>query len=286
MTSAAPDVDTWASAQPEGDDVFNTLIVAADLAAGRDRAVGVAVSLARHSNLPVELVSVVPPSNDAVRVDQRERSSLQGVRDHVTLVADDVGAAIVDHVRNRDGALLVMTTGGTALLSGQRYSVTGDVLAGLIQPVLLLGPAVPDAVPLAAPTLVAGIDRAREPALAVPVIDSWQRTFGGHRPWVVDVVAAAGWPAGQIDTTVQREHVDSALEVLAAHGIDAHATVLHTGDPVSALLHFAEGLDDPVFVVQSDRWAGGPSHWYSTARRLVQRSPRPVLVVPRDLAAR
>ena len=76
---------------------------------------------------------------------------------------DDVAAAIVDHVRNRQGTLLLMSTGATGLVSEVRHSVTGNVLARLTQPVLLLGPHVPDAVPLAAPTLLAGIDRTYDP---------------------------------------------------------------------------------------------------------------------------
>ncbi len=52
----------------------------------------------------------------------------------------DVAAAIVEHVRARDGALLVMSTGGTYLLSQARRSIASDVLERLCQPVLLLGP--------------------------------------------------------------------------------------------------------------------------------------------------
>ena len=265
--------------------MFNTLIVATDLTAGQDRAIGVAVSLARRNKLPVEVLSVVATGRDPADAEQLRRTS-SGVRRHVTVTGDDVAAAIVEHVGGRDGALLVMATGGAGLVSGQRRSVTGEVLAGLIQPVLLLGPAVPNAVPLASPTLVAAIDRTHEPPLPVSMIDSWQRTFGGHRPCVVDVVATGGWPAGQIDDAVERQPADSAAELLAARGIDAAAKTVHAEDPASALLQFAFGLDDPVLLVMSDRWAGGPSHWYSTARRLVQRSPRPVLVVPRDLGDR
>ena len=51
--------------QPEGNTVFNTLIVATDSTAGQDRAIGVAVSLARRNKLPVEVLSVVPPRRDS-----------------------------------------------------------------------------------------------------------------------------------------------------------------------------------------------------------------------------
>ena len=115
------------------------------------------------------------------------------------------------------------------------------------------------------------------------MIDSWQGTFGGGRPWVVEVIATSAWPADTIEEEVEREQVDACAAVLADHGIDAATRVLHGGDPVQTLLELVAEVDDAVFVTTSARWAGGRSHWYSTTRRLVQRSPRPVLVVPADL---
>ena len=57
---------------------------------------------------------------------------------------DDIAAAIVDQIRDRDGALLVMTTSATGLVSQRRGSVSAHVLSETRQPVLLIGPAVPD----------------------------------------------------------------------------------------------------------------------------------------------
>ena len=265
--------------------MFNTLIVAVDLDAGSDRTVGVASSLARRGRVPLEVLSVVPSWLDSGAVERRRQASPRLIRERVTIaVGDDVAAAIVDHVGSRDGALLVMRTAAAGLVSGGRHSVTGEVLARLVQPVLLLGPAVPDAVSIDAMTLLAGVDGGDDTCPAVPVMESWRRTFGGNRPWVVDVIAAAGWPTGSIDDRLERKRVDAVVEALAARGIDAVAEVVHASDAASALLEVAERLDDPVFVVTADRWPGGPSHWYSTTRRLVQRSPWPVLVVPSDLA--
>ena len=117
----------------------------------------------------------------------------------------------------------------------------------------------------------------------MPVVESWQRTFDGRQPWVVEVKATAAWPAGAIDDGAERRCVEAAAAVLATHGIDPVVRVLHGGDPVAALLDFADGVDEAVFVAASDRWAGGRSHWFSTTRRLAQCAPRPVLVVPGDL---
>ena len=67
---------------------------------------------------------------------------------------DDIAAAIVDQVRDRDGALLVMSNSGTGLVSQRRGGVSAHVVSELGHPVLLIGPAVPDPVPLGLTTLV------------------------------------------------------------------------------------------------------------------------------------
>lgn len=264
--------------------MFNSLIVATDVEGGPDRAVGVAADLAGRGRLPIEMVTVISPQRDVADFHLRRRMSQPGMGDHLTVIhSDDIATAIVDHVGDRDGALLVMTTSASGLLSQPRRHVTAQVLANLRQPVLVLGPAVPEVIPLAMSTLVAAVDRIHDPAPALPVIEAWQRTFGGHRPRLVEVRPPAAWPAGAIEDALEHEHVDAVSGVLAAHGIDATATVLHGGDPTTALLDFAIDVDDPVFVTTTDRWAGGRSHWYATTRHLLQRAPQPVLIVPGDL---
>ena len=267
--------------------MFNCVVIATDPDAGPNRAMPIVTGLARRGDVPVEVVSVVAP-HGGLAVAERRRPESASVPDarFSTLAGDDVATAIVEHLQGRDGSLLVMAISATGLVSRSRGSVGAHVLDGLRQPLLVLGPAVPDAAGLDSSTLVMCTDRTHDSSVALPVIESWQRTFGGARPWVVEVIPPSGWPTDTIDDAAEREHVEAVATVLADHGVDAATRVLHGGDPVDALLEFAEAVDDAVFVVTSDRWAGGHSHWYATTRRLVQRSPRPVLVVPADLAGR
>ena len=264
--------------------MFNSVVIATDIDAGLDRAIPVGMALGRRGRLPVEVLTVVSEPGAPVDHTRRRRAQAGGVGDALRVVhGDDIGAVIVDRVRDRDGVLLVMSTSASGLVSQRRGSVSARVVRETRQPVLLLGPAVPDAVPLSSTTLVACIDRSQDNGALLRVIESWQRAFGGGRPWVVEVIAASAWPAGTIDEGVEREQVDAVAAVLGDHGVDAVSRVLHGGDPVQSLLEFVAGVDDAIFVTTSARWAGGRSHWYSTTRRLVQRSPRPVLVVPADL---
>jgi len=136
---------------------------------------------------------------------------------------------------------------------------------------------------LTSPTLVVCTDRSHQIRPALPVVEAWQRTFGGGRPCVVEVMPTTGWPADAGDEEMERQLVEAAAAVLAGHGIDTDTSVIHGGDTARSLLEFAEQVDDAVIAVTSDRWPGRHSHWYSTTRRLVQRSPGPVLVIPTDL---
>ncbi len=264
--------------------MFNSVVIATDIDTGSDRAIPVGTALARRGQLPVEVLTVLSEPSAPVDDSRRRDVRTDGVGDALrVVVGDDIAAAIIDQVRDRDGVLLVMSTSANGLVSQRRGSVSAHVLSEARQPVLLIGPAVPDPVPLSSTTLVACIDRSQDSGAALRVIESWQRAFGGGRPWVVEVIATSAWPAGTIDEAVEREQVDAVAAVLGDHGIDAATSVLHGGDPVQTLLEFAEEVDGAIFVTTSVRWAGGRSHWYSTTRRLVQRSPRPVLVVPADL---
>ena len=240
--------------------MFNSVVIAADEGAGPDRAVPIGTALGLRGGLPVEILTIGPADEPV-----------------------GLGSAIVDRLQGRDGALLVMATSGIGLVSGSRPSTSGHVLSELRQPVLLVGPVVPDPLPLSSPTLVVCTDRSHEIGAALPVVESWQRTFGGGRPWIVEVMPTTAWPAEANDDELERQLVDSVAAVLAEHGIETGTTVLHGGDPAHHLLEFAEQIDDAILAVASDRWAGGRSHWYSTTRRLVQRSLRPVLVIPADL---
>jgi hypothetical protein len=78
-----------------------------------------------------------------------------------------------------------------------------------------------------------------------------------------------------------RGHATDFARLLASSGVTASWNVVPCdGDPCSALLDCAATVSDPIFVATSMRWTDGRLHWHSTTRRLVQRSTRPVLVVP------
>jgi nucleotide-binding universal stress UspA family protein len=78
--------------------VFNSIVVALDLGTAADRAAPVAGALARRGGLPIELLTVVPPTESAGlrSADLDERARALGLASHRSLVVegDDPGAVI------------------------------------------------------------------------------------------------------------------------------------------------------------------------------------------------
>ena len=119
--------------------MFNSVVIATDIDAGSDRAIPVGTELARRGQLPVEVLTVVSEPSAPVDDTRRRRAQADGAALRV-VHGDDIAAAIVDQVRDRDGVLLVMSTSATGLVAQRRGSVSAHVLSETRQPVLLHRP--------------------------------------------------------------------------------------------------------------------------------------------------
>ena len=199
----------------------------------------------------------------------------------VVVREDDPARAISSLVNNRQGALLVMATAARSALGLPGAGrVSEAVLALLRQPVLLIGPNVEEPSHVAPPTLIACVDGSERDEVVLPVLATWTQTFGQRHPWVIEVIPRFG-TAIPTDDGVETAHLCSFAERMAAAGIESSQRVVRNNDPVAALGEFAETLPASVLVIASEPWPGS-SHWFSTARRLVRSSTRPVLLVPDD----
>ena len=191
------------------------------------------------------------PSRAAIRSAPRARNlaGRAGLPVETLSVPDggDVAAAIVEHVRAREGRVARDEYGRHLPAVAGSSQHRERRARRLCQPVLLLGPNCSQQV--GASTLVVGVDRTGATQHGIDVADAWRRTFGAVETRLVDVVAESSWPAESSD-----EDIDAP----------AGATVLRTNDAAAALVALGETIDDAVFVLTSDRWPGGRSHWYST----------------------
>jgi nucleotide-binding universal stress UspA family protein len=267
--------------------VYSSVVVPTDLSGAGDRALPIATWLARRGELRIELVSVVPPDRypDAENRGLEERAGRLGVERHVTTVVrhEHAGTAIAEHVSGRDGALLVVATSARAALDDDHAGgVSEFVLSMLRQPVLLVGPGVDVGGALGAPALIAAVDGFDLVAAALPVIESWMRTFSGPAPELVEVIPFVPAIASQAGRRLEAARVQACVDRLASIGVAAEGKVLYGDDAATALARRAEEVPNAVLVVSAERWPGAGTHWRATSRKLALRSSRPVLVVPSD----
>jgi nucleotide-binding universal stress UspA family protein len=259
--------------------MFKTLVVALDLADDGDRALPVVQALAKRGSVAVDLVTVSEPGMPTeADVWELERRAVRygWDRDAWTIVHDvDAAAGLVEHTARRGEALLVMASSAKRQLSAAVFgSVTRDVLRRSQAPVLVIGPSVPDDFAPTPTSLMVCVDRDAINPRTVPSIVSWQSTFGGPPPQLVEVV-------GPFDNDrAARSRLDEIATELAAQHVLASARIPVADDPIAGLDDATVGVDGPVFVAISGRYTDGRLHWHSTTQRLVAHAGCPVLVVP------
>lgn len=278
--------------------MFRSIVVPLDLDVVGDRALPIAGSLARLGGLPIELLTIESPHMEGF-VDICElgrRVKVHGLGPHSINVVhdDDAGRAITRFVVSRDDALVVMGSSAKGPLREQAFgSVSEYVLAHAHRPVLIVGPHVDGFDTTSMPCLVVGVDDSDAADAAIPVIESWQRTFGGG---VVRVVEVAPLAVGADATLKQRPDSAPALRVepdradrfarrLADRGVAATWEILYGGDPAAQLHDVAADVNDAVLVATSTAWTAPGIRWDSTTRELARVATRPVLVVPAGYTA-
>jgi nucleotide-binding universal stress UspA family protein len=267
--------------------LFSSIVVPLDLTPAGDRALPIARSLAQLGGLPIELLTVVPDragsEHDRWALEERLCSFALGPHTSVVLERDDAGAAIAEHVRSRDGALLILaTTAKAAIDEDYAGSVSEHVLSTARQPTLLVGPHVQTARPMSSPALVVGVDGSGLASVAVPVIVSWWHTFGGAKPTFVEVVPYVPSIAAHAGRALEATHVRAYVDRLAQGGVESAGEVVYGDDAAVTLADYVVNVPDSVHVVAAERWSGAGTHWHSTSRKLAFRSMSPVLVVPAD----
>lgn len=263
---------------------FTTIVVPVDLDGHSDRSLDAARSLAALGDVPVQLVTVLPQHYDPLSafgpLEQRARAHDLPNWRPVVLLGDDPALAIAEHVLTQEQPLVVMATAAHGLFAEfVSTSTSATLLSHVRAPVLVIGPHVGDWT-ATAPTLLACVNPPDDPDPMVSVMARWVHTFGGRAPWFLEVLSPGDFPAGDSDLR-ESGLVHRRAEQLTALGVPSEWEVLHAGDAVDALEAFAEGMVEPVLIVESQRW-NDPSrlHLHSVSRKLAHRSRQPVLVLP------
>ena len=236
-----------------GDVPFGTVVAVVDLVAPRDRALSVVAGLARAGVVPVEIVAVIRPDESAAAATREleRRVEQHGLRRTTcyALHGESPGRTIIEHVSVRDGALVVIATSGSGARGEKELDpITEDVLHGVRQPVVVVGPAAQSCVggPLVVAVDGTGIARA-----AIPVVEAWVRTVPGPAPRLVTVIPPGTWPADGVETPP--EEVATYVDLLYERGIAATAEVLRELEAPPALAAYAAAIRAVVVVVTSPR---------------------------------
>jgi nucleotide-binding universal stress UspA family protein len=264
-----------------------------DLEVTGDRALPVAGSLARLGGRPVELLTTTSPRMegfvDACELGRRVREYGLGPHSINVLYDDDAGQAITRFVAGRTDALVVMGSSAKGTLRELAFgSVSEHVLAQAHRPVVIVGPHVDPRCLRGTPRLVVAVDESDAADAALPVIESWQHTFGGTAVRVVEVApiavgAGVCLPECPGSAPVMYGKPDRAnrfATLLAERGVAATPEVLCGGDPAARLMDLVTDDENAVLVATSTHWTTAGVHWHSTTRWLARHSTRPVLVIP------
>ncbi len=271
--------------------MFTTIVVPLDLEPAGDRALPVAAALARTAGVRLELVTISSPNlNEASDIEElRRRAETYSDPAHAPathVVHDnDPAAALVAFLADRPGALVVMGTRARSPLGEFLLgSVSEELLTHTQLPVLLVGPHASVQNWSGSPTLVAGVDGSEVSKALLPTLVAWKASFGGPRPWLVEVLPVPREAAPHPDVADTAD-VHRLASTFADKGLDTDWDVAHAKHPAEALIDFADRVEDAVIAVASVRWTD-PHHAHRTsvARQLAHEAHHPVLVVPADPA--
>lgn len=236
----------------------------------RGEAVGRAIAAAGHLPLTV------------LEVDHGDQRTTPDAGHDLRLLvpAAAIGPAVIDHVRGRDDALLVIDAHGGGPPGDALFDRDAEhILQRGPRPVLVLGPHADETLP--ATTLLVPSDGAGLVGSAVPVVRSWIEGINDAAVTVLALGAVDSWPA--TDDAPAPDDAERAVAALVADGIRASLVRSTVAEPDEAILAACANHGRPIVVVAAPRWSGAVTHWFSTTRRLIRRAPCPVLVVPAEL---
>lgn len=264
--------------------MFSSIVVPLDLEVQGDRALPFAAMFATGAGIPLELVTVsaprLPEAVDIYELETRGRAT-SAMWHPTVLHSDDPAAAIVGFLADRPEALVVMASRARSALGEFLLgSVSETLLRQCRHPIVLVGPNARIDDPTSIPTLIVGVDGRSTSAPLVGLVIAWSSSFGGPRPWLVEVLPLAVDPHASIGV-IETCDVHRLAMRLEEHGIAVEWDVAHATDPVDGLRSFADRLGPAVIAVASNDWTD-PDHLHlrSVARHLTQESQHPVLVVP------
>jgi nucleotide-binding universal stress UspA family protein len=277
---AGPSTLSSSTGGSDDDGVIDTIVVPVDGTATSRAAIAAAILLARAWTSPIQLVTVISPGIDPLEATLALDRELDGIdaptRRPVVLADNDVARALTTYA-DRRSLICIGAHGRSAVGTLFLGSVTREVLARAVTPVVVVGP---DCAPspvldtICVPVRPGSAFSGRAVSEAV----EWARAFGARlhligAPPLVDEVLAEDPTAAD------------ALRVLAdgarASGVEACWQLVPGDDIAARVLDAATDLSASLIVLATRaRRPIARLVLGSVAQDIMRRSPCPVLVVP------
>jgi nucleotide-binding universal stress UspA family protein len=252
---------------------FDSLLVAIDFSATADRMLPIVGRLASRGGLPMRLLTTGTPDlaeYDVADLAERARQ-IHGCPVSTMILNSDAPAAdLAEFAKSETGALLCLASHGrTALGELVLGSMTEDLLARHVGPMLAVGPHVPDAYELS-DNLIVAIDEFSIGTSLIDTARAWQETFGG----TVDVFEAVTRRSTSVplEPTAELRRAGQQLP-------GAVTTVVESHDPVRAIADAAMSSNSPIAVASHAR--GGLERLVrgSVSGELLRANATPLLIV-------
>lgn len=269
--------------------MFQSIVVPVDVYPEADRALPIAVALARRARIPLELVRVsrtgVDAAADAVLLELR-RSQVYGARTTQAILRSvHPVEAIVDHLDAcLDPLVVIGTHAGAALGDMALGSAAGRVLAVTRHPALLVGPHVSLRPPPAMSTLLVAVDGTPASEVILPLAARFVTTFHGNSPWVVEVDPDESDGLDRHDVEADGPGL-AAVRQLQRLGVAAELDVVYGRRRALALLDMERHLPGSMVALACDHLADWWSGHVCAAESVTRQSHGPVLVVSTAAAA-
>jgi nucleotide-binding universal stress UspA family protein len=265
--------------------VAGTVAVPVDPTRAQTLAVPIAATLARQAGMGIEIVAApprwLPTANAASSVREARSAGAPRVQSVVLAPTDHPAAAIAEHIRRVDAALVCMATSGRSLAGDL---VLGSVSAAVVRsspvPVLLVGPGVRTVAPRVG-RLVACLDGSDIAERALPVAAELAQRLTAE--FILIRVATDGRVVGTDLSDLAYLH--DAAEHLP--GPPPLIDVLHDRHPVEAIAAYGGDRGDTVTVMATHGRSGLRGVLMgSVARGVTHAAKCPVVVVPPSATAR
>ena len=193
----------------------------------------------------VDRLADVALARDALRRGMEGLEPLDPEPVQLVLAGDTVAGAILRHLEESSGGMVLMSSHGRGRSAAVLGSMTTELFWAMSGPVIVVGPHVSGDAGEVGGNYVVPLDGSTRSDGVLPIVGAWTVEFGGT-PWLVEVLDDAPSNADHLDESslvrVQaadlRSRIDRPVEVATLHGRHVARSILEFAEAREATLVF------------------------------------------------